>query len=550
RDLILARLEGGPLAKTGVIAGMSGSPVYIDGRLVGAVSYSIGQFATEPIAGITPIAEMMRATFPAETLAGAAPEPIPVGADIATLWRAFQGAVSPVRPYTPPPAELARLTALVGIDAPASGNGLRPIAVPLAISGFDGGIADPVLRMFQQAGFVAVSGSIRTPAQDVQPGTPLRPGDPVGVALISGDMQFGATGTVTEVVDGKVYAFGHPLYNLGPTRFVMTRAYVHAVLPSLASSMKLASIGEPVGTFQQDRATAIAGTLGPLPDTVRVTVSLQREGGARRVFTLGIVDDALLTPLLTYTALANIVSSHERDFGPTTYALRGRATVAGHGALVFDDVYAGDQPGITAAAAVVGPIGALMTNDRERIRLESVELDIQATERLRVATIERVWFDATTVRRGQTVPVKVLLKTWRGDPLLETVAVEIPLNAEGPLTLLVASGPSLAQFEQRETRSTSAPTSVDQTIRLLNQTRRGNRLYVRLLGRDMGAVVNGEAMPALPSSVLAVLQGDLGGSAAPSMQPAILGAWDLAMGQAVVGMRTIAVPLDPAPPRP
>jgi hypothetical protein len=547
RDLILARLEGGPLAKTGVIAGMSGSPVFIDGRMVGAVSYQLGQFPTEPIAGITPIAEMMQATFPSgapATSRGAVR--IPADADAPTLWRSFERAVTAVVPFMPPAADLARLS--LGLGAGTTGLSLRPIAVPLALSGFDPTATEPALRIFERGGFVAVPGAAPRSAQSDAPAAPLRPGDPIGIQLIGGDMEFGATGTVTEVADGRVYAFGHPLYNLGPTRFVMTRAYVHTVLPSLATSMKLASMGDPIGTFQQDRSAAIAGTLGPLPARIKVTVRLQREGRPPRTMTLLVADDTMLTPLLTYTALANIVTAHERDYGSSTYAVRGTATIAGHVPLEFDDVYVGEQPGISAAAAVVAPIGALLTNDRERPTIESIDLAIDTAERLRVTSVERVWIDAPSVRRGKTVPVKIQLRTYREESIIRTVPVEIPLQGDGPFTLFVGSGPALAQFEQ--VRPASSPDSVDEMIRHMNRTRRNNRLYVRLMARDMGATVNGATLPSLPSSVLAVVQGDRGGSATSGLQPQVVGAWDFPLGMAVTGMRTLIITPDFPEPQP
>lgn len=546
RDLILARLEGGPLAKTGVIAGMSGSPVYVDGQLIGAVSYALGAFATEPIAGITPIDEMVQATLPPPATARA-PMPTAMTGSVADLARIFREAFVPSGGFG------SGITPLTPLDRDVAGDalrgGLRPIAVPLTIGGLDGAAAEPALHVLRQAGFVEAPGGGRMQAPAATDHAPLRPGDPVGISLISGDLQFGATGTVTDVVDGRVYAFGHPLYNVGPARFPMTRAYVHAILPSLASSMKIASLGETVGTIQQDRTTAVAGTLGPAPETLALTVSLRRDEGPVRTFRFQVIDSPLLTPLLVYTALANVVSSHEKDFGPSTYAVRGRIAVAGHGAIALDDVFWGDQPGFVAANAVSVPIAAVLTNDREPVRIAAADLEIVSSERMRVATIERAWLDATEVRRGTTVPLKVLLKTWRGEDVLQTVPVAIPAHADGPLTLVVADGARLAQWEQAG-RPSTMPGSVDQMIKVFNQARRSNRLYVRLASRDMGTVVNGEPMPALPSSVLAVMQGDRAGASLPSMQVSTLGAWDIPMGQAVSGLRTLTITLAPSSPRP
>ena len=536
RDLIIARLSGGPLARTGVIAGMSGSPVFIDNRLVGAVSYALGSFATEPIAGITPIEEMIEATSRGAAPAGGI-DPIPIGSGVSALASAFARALRPARSFVP-------LEWPGGLDAAgvAPTSALRPIALPLTVSGLDHAAAAGALAPFDGAGFVLAPAGTGRQASPPAP-RPLRPGDPVGVALITGDLQFGATGTVTDVDGDRVLAFGHPLYNVGPAAFAMTRAYVHTVLPSLNSSMKLASLGEVVGTLQQDRSTAVAGTLGVRPRTLGMTVSLTRAGAPPRRFAFSVADHPLLTPLLAFTALAGVISEHERDLGPAAYAVRGRATVAGHAPVEFDDTFTGDQPGIAAASSVAMPLASLLTNGLEPVRLESLEVELTGAERIRSATIERVWLGTTDIRPGASVPVNIRVTPWRGEPVVRTVTVDIPLNADGPLTLVVADGARFAQWEQREQRAPLKPASVSQMIKLLNAARRSNRIYVRLVGRDAGTVIAGEAMPSLPSSVLSVMQGDRGGAAAPVLQSSILGAWDLPMDQAVDGLRTIAIPL-------
>jgi hypothetical protein len=471
---------------------------------------------------------------------------IPIGADITALASAFAETLRPARAFVPlawPEGTAA--------SAPAAGQfaALRPIALPLSVGGIDGRTAARALSSFDGGGFVLSPDGSGGHRQDAPANTePLRPGDPVGIGLITGDLQLGATGTVTEVDGTRVLAFGHPLYNVGPASFAMTRAYVHALLPSLNSSMKLASIGDVVGTMEQDRSTAVAGTLGVRPRTVAMTVSLKREGAPDRRFAFDVADHPLLTPLLAYTALVGIVSEHERDLGPATYAVRGRASLAGHAAVEFDDVFTGDQPGLAAAAAIAMPVGALLTNLFDPVRVESLQVEMQGTERIRSATIDRVWLDTTDVQPGRSVPLKILLNPWRGAPFVRTLEVEVPRNAQGPLTLVVADGARFAQWEQREQRGPAKPTSVDQMIKQLNTSRRGNRIYVRLVGRDTGTVVNGEAMPSLPSSVLTVMQGDRGTASSPTLQSSVLGAWEIPMDVAVDGLRTLTLQLAPRRP--
>ncbi len=264
RNMVLARLEGGPLADTGVIAGMSGSPVYIDGRLLGAIAYSVGQFPKEPIAGITPIAEMIESAGPQvrrAPLDKKARIDLPLTQE--KVFAALRAAFSSLRrPFADDPADVSVL-GLGGLDTPRAaelGVLLRPIATPLSLGGFSGAVRDALADTFRDSGFLPMPSG--APAlQGAAPAlaaSPLKPGDPVGVNLVTGDYMMGATGTVTEVDGNQVYAFGHPFYNLGTTQFPMTRAYVYSILPSLESSMKIAMTGDTIGTFRQDRATAIS----------------------------------------------------------------------------------------------------------------------------------------------------------------------------------------------------------------------------------------------------------------------------------------------------
>lgn len=548
RNLILARLEGGPLANTGVIAGMSGSPVYIDGRLVGAVSYSLGQFSKEPIAGITPIDEMTEAaTFAAPRRPAARVElqmPLTPESLRASLRQAFSWA----RPFADSPADV-QVFGGTGLNA-GIGTLLRPIATPLTLGGFDPGVIDPIASAFTDQGFVPVMAGSAVAALAQGNGAtsapqPLRPGDPVGVALMSGDLEIGATGTVTNVEGSRVYAFGHPFYGLGPTQFPMTRAYVHALLPSLANSMKIASTGEVIGTVQQDRATTIAGTLGPGPALVPVRISLTSDRGTKKTFNMAMVNDQLFTPLLAYLSIVNTLASYERQNGAASYIVRGTASLRKYGNVAFEDLFSGDQPSIGAAAYVVAPINVLLRNAFEDVELERLDLEIDASEQPRSATLERVWIDGNRVKPGTKVDLKVLLRTYRGEEITRTVGVDIPPSARGSVSIMVADGTRLSQWEARELQVQPLQTrDLNQMLRVLNNARKNNRLYIRLLGRDQGAVVKGESLSSLPPSVLAVLESDRNGGSFRPLQNAVLGEWDIATEYAVNGSRTLSLPIE------
>ena len=547
RNLILARLEGGPLANTGVIAGMSGSPVYVDGKLIGAVSYSLGQFSKEPIAGITPIAEMTDATSFTDARPAGARVRVEFPLTRENLTAAFRKALNWNRPFAERPED-ARYFGMGG-DGPvasgALGTLLRPIATPLVMSGFEPDLGDMLSSAFREQGFAPAGGG----AAGLRPGEkpfegPLKPGDAVGVMLVGGDLQLGATGTVTHIDDDRVYAFGHPLYNLGPTAFPMTRAYVYTVIPSLAASMKLSTTGEVIGAFTQDRAVAIAGRLGPGPKMIPVTLALDADRAPRRTFRFELANDQMFTPLMAAAAISNTLASYERQYGTSTFYVRGTAKVTGHEPVAFDNVFAGEQPSINASTFIAAPLAALLGNDYEKITIEGIELTIGSTEESKTATLERVWLDDQRPRAGRTVPLKVLMRTRRGEELLRTVPIEIPSNASGTLSVLVADGNRLTQIEQREARSPQ-PRNVDQMIRMLNKSRRGSTLYIKLLGSDPGAVVSGESLAALPPSVLGVFEADRSSGSFSPLSNATLGEWELATEHAVNGSRTISIAVSP-----
>jgi SpoIVB peptidase S55 len=559
RDLILARLEGAGLAQSGVAQGMSGSPVYIDGKLIGAVSYSIGSFAKEPIAGITPIAEMKEATpLPRRSGTGQAKLELPITRE--GLAAALAAASARLAPFARRPADVQSIGIPLSEGAQL-GAMLRPISTPLIMGGFEPETVDLVSGAFRDAGFTPmVSGMTAGTQPTVAPG-PLREGDAIGVALASGDIDMGATGTVTHIDGDRIYAFGHPFYNLGPAAFPMTRAYVYTILPSLLTSFKISSMGETIGTMTQDRPTAIAGTLGKGPALVPMTVTLERsaedapagraataqrdpQDALKHTFKYSLVNDQMFTPLIAYVAMFNTLAAYERQFGASTISVKSRARIKGHDALNVEDVFTGDSPILGAATAVAGPLTMLLANDIEPITLEGLDITITSAETPRRVTIERVWLDDIRPRAGRTTPLKILTRSYRGEEKISTVPIEIPANASGRLSILVSDGRQLNALEQRDARRTLEPQTVTQLVRLLNDTRRNNRVYIRLLSGTPGAVVNGEAMAALPPSVLSVLESDRNGGSFTPMRSATVGEWELPMDSAVTGSRLLTIEVD------
>ena len=544
QSLIMARLEGGPLEKTGVIAGMSGSPVFVDGKLVGAVSYSF-PFAKETIGGITPIASMIEATrtdAPRAASARFAPplrgngsaHPLDREALVAALQR-------PLRAVWPDPASW-RGEAFPGHLA---GSALSPLALPLVFTGFDPSAFEWARGVFAGLGFTPVLGTSGT-GLDLPPLPDLQAGSAIGISLVEGDLDLSVTGTVTDVDKDRVYAFGHPFYNLGPIQFPMKKAYVYSVFPSLYSSFKISAARDPVGTLDQDRAAAVAGRLGPTPHMIPVQVKLATSRGQERRFSFRIVEDELFSPVLAYVSLLSVLQGNERAFGTSTVHVDARLTLPGGRQVRVDDLFAEGQPSVQASALVAAPLAYLLSNDFEPVRIERVDVDVSSYETIQSAALQRAWIERTgPVRAGSTLPLRVQLRTYRGDIVSETIPVSIPPSSPpGNYSLLIADAQALTALEQREMRQPFIPKDLDQLIRAINGLRRNNHLYARLIRADEGAIVSGEYLQSLPPSVLSVLGGAEPGSGVIALRSAAVWEFDLPTDYSFSGTRLLSLTVE------
>ncbi len=532
RNLVLAKLEGGPLAETGVIQGMSGSPVYVDGRLLGAVSYSMGSFPKEPFAGITPIEEMTSAAaLPSDRAAGpdaAEPWPTTIDGVMARFGRLA------ARASMPAGLRLQHLSIVGPASLADLAPTLRPIGAAMVVSGLDPSVSAELARAYPGL----VRGGDRSEPPQAAP-APLRPGDPVGMSLVRGDLEMGATGTVTHVDGTRVYAFGHPFLNLGPTQFAMTRAHVYAVLPSLDISMKIAGLGPVVGTISQDRPTGVAGRLGAGPRELAVNIALSSSRESERRFSLAVLHDEGLTPLFAYVAVYNVLLGYERGSGPLSVAVRGSINYGARGRLEIDDVLSGPSAIPEAAAAATASIGPAVGNDFDSVMPERLDLTLQVAEQTERLTIERAWLDTTRPRLGQTHELHVLLRRYRGGTETVSMPIAMPAYAAGPLTLLVSDAPTLMALEERELRP-AAPRTWPALLRQLADRRQHNRLYVRLIDSAGGTAVAGSTLPALPASVRSVLETDATVKSA-AVSKTVVGSWQRRFDVAVTGSHELTI---------
>jgi hypothetical protein len=505
QNMILAELEGGPLAHTGIIAGMSGSPVYVDGKLIGAVAFAF-PFAKDPIAGITPFEEMVEATDTPSTRRAAAPLGFPLTAEKVA-------AAMPARAM-PIPVQGVSLSGVERLE-PYLGKLLSPIATPVSLLGFPPdtfALVAPLLRELGVEPLMAGAPVSSGGAGQSGESKPIEPGDSIGVGLVTGDLSISATGTVTHVDpdSGAVYAFGHPLFNLGPIEYPMTRSEVHLVLPSLMNSFKMASSGETIGTWVQDRATAIKGTAGIRPRMVPLRVEVRTSRGQEKTYDLEIVNDELFSPVLAFASLVSILQSTERQFGSQTVKVSAWVETTDSRRINIEDVFADQQAAVSASAMVASPLAFLLANDFEDVSLRDIKVQVQASEQPQTARLLRAWLETDQVAPGGTVSLKLLLRSYRGDDVVESVDVTVPPHVRsGSLRLLVADAETLSSLERREARQPFVPKDLDQLVRAINSLRKNNRLYLRLSRADAsGAIVAGEYLTSLPPSVLGVLEAD------------------------------------------
>jgi hypothetical protein len=506
RSLILARLKGHGLESTGVIAGMSGSPVYIDGKLIGAVASGFS-FSKEAIAGITPIEEMLAV--------GKAPEePRPGDAPVVIREDATQQSFAEdflARPAGRPAGE------------DRSGLAFAPLTVPLVVSGLTPAAFEKARAFFAPMGFLAVRGGSggQTRRPDIPAEPVLHEGDAVGVQLIGGDLDVSAVGTVTYVDGPRILAFGHPVYNLGSVDYAMTRPSVVAVMPSLESSFKLASAGPVIGRFNQDRTAGAAGDVGTMPRLIPLNITLQTGPAAKTEFKLRLVADRFLTPALINMAVSGLLTAEQRNYGDISLNFDADVYLDQGGLSVhLEDLFSGnyDQPPVGLSGLIAAVVHVLMNNEFKDVGIFRIDLNVRAIEEVRQAFLERVLLDKYEVSPGEAIQLKVFSRSQNEEGLMQEVTVLAPaLPAGTEFQILVGDAASIQQVERAQYRIQEyVPRSLDQLVRLLSSLRKNNRIYFRIMAPKPGLFLKGEELPNLPPTMKSMFASPRAAAANPT----------------------------------
>ena len=486
QDLILVRLIGSKPEYTGVVAGMSGSPVYIGGKLVGAISYRIGEFSKEPIAGVTPIAEMMQIDELDKS------QPVDAAGANATAQNAASRTSGPVQ-----------ATAL-----PRSTDLIQPIATPLVFSGFDQEAVHMFAPQFAAAGITPVMGA-GSVTDEKQP-EPLTPGSAVSMVLVRGDMNIAATCTVTYVDAEHLLACGHPVLQSGAVDVPMTKARVVATLPSQLDSFKIINTTETVGSFVQDRHAGIMGRMGSEAQMIPVTLNVH--GGPQpREYHYEVLNNRQITPVAIMATVFSSLRSLNEYSAESTYRLQGKISIEGYPAVDLHDMFApadfGSPPALNAAVSVGDRFNRIFSNPASRPDIKSVQVEFDQVSDRRSARLETARTDVTEARPGDEIMIEAVLRPYRGERLVRRIPVKVPTSTpRGVLQVLVSDG---ATVDRMHSLNSAAAPRLDlaATIALLNKQHANNQLYVSMLEPGPQAMIEDKVMPSLPLSIMNVMDG-------------------------------------------
>ena len=513
QDLIIGRISGGPSDRTSVFAGMSGSPVYLNGKLAGAISYSF-PFSKEPICGITPIEQMISIFEMKAGQRSTASEPRSFSfAEMAsTNWTADLPKM---------PASSGLLTGIYNnsLLSAVAGQSFQPIATPVTFTGFSQETLNFFAPQLIQAGLLpvsAVGGSAPISPLKKADETTLVGGDSVSMQLTRGDYSLAAAGTVTWRDGDKIYAFGHPFLNLGSSDLPMSESHVVTVIPNMNNSFKLAVPDAMVGTMTQDRATGVFGKLGQSPKMIPVRINFTTSRGQTDVINLEVAKDDFLTPLLLNIAVYNAAIAQERALGESTVQVSGDIVIKGQQPIKLMRRFAGLQATQLAASSVASPVAVLMRSRFDDLEISGINIDLVATDGSRTAVLDRMTIDRTQVRAGETVEVQAFARTNSGKIFVQKIPVTIPVGTPtGQFSITVGDG---KEVQQNSAIQQFVPRDLSDLISTINRLKLPDRLYLVTFRTTNGAIIGSSEMPNLPPSVLATLNND---RAAGGIKPAM-----------------------------
>jgi hypothetical protein len=515
QSIILVQLKGPKVEHTGVVAGMSGSPVYLDGKLAGALSLKLGVFTKEPIAGVTPIQDVLNPpSQPAAATAQATVQQLGL------------------------PSEAFTRTGL------PSGSALEPIETPLVFSGFPPAALQQFANQLQGYGFVAAQGGTASPRPD---DGRLVAGDMAGMVLVQGDASINSACTVTAVQADRVYLCGHPFLSLGDIQIPMARSRVVTTLSSELASTKIVNVGGSIGTITGDHLTAVTGRLGAPPAMIPMDLTLQVSGtepAKQKTLHFEIVNHPKLTPLLVALTTFSGLTQNSLYGEGTTLHLSGEIRLQGHATVQIENTFApGDSlspDGLPIALTMQNVFGRLFVNTFEPAKVDRISLRVESVAGRKSFTIESAWLEKGEAAPGETLRVRVLLRPYRGAARVEETILRVPEQvARGTTLRILVSDSDLLNRASRGfafAGAGSGPNGLDQLIALLNRERRNDRLYVGLFAPAPTLLWDDKELPNIPLSQINVVDGRPTPGSVQVLRESLAGEASIPLGGPVSGV--------------
>ena len=522
QSIILVQLKGPKVEHTGVVAGMSGSPVYIDGKLAGALSLKLGIFTKEPIAGVTPIADV---------LAGGG-----VTGTGASAGNSAQGSVS-----NEVASEFSRRAGLEG------GAELHSIETPLVFSGFQMSAIQKFSSQLDGLGFVAAQGGTTAARAD---DAKLAPGDMAGMVLVQGDVSINSACTVTAIRDDRVFLCGHQFLNLGNVQLPMARSRVLTTLSSDLASTKIVNVGGPIGTITGDHLTAVTGKLGAAPAMIPLELTTKSALG-EKVIHAQLVDHPKLTPLLVALTAYNGLTQNVVYGEGTTLKLNAEIRMKGHAAVEIENTFApGDTlspDGMPVALSLMNVVMRLFTNQFEPIKIENIAVHVESVPGRQSYSIESAWLEKGEAAPGETLRLRVLVRPYRGAARIEETTIRLPDQVMRGTTLRVMV--SDADWMNRASRGFAgglgqgSPAGIDPLIALINRERKNDRLYVGLFVPSPTMLWDDKEFPNVPLSQINAIDGRPAPGTVQILRESLASEASVAMSGPVTGIISLNLPV-------
>ncbi len=479
KNLIIAELFSPELQDIGVVAGMSGSPVYIDGKLIGSVSYGFS-FSKKPIAGITPIKDILKVKdydTPEYTI------------DISDIKVEFNK------------KNMSAITEILRKEIskrvyPASENDVLPIKLISTSKGILGNTTNLLKPLFGEAPNLRLKSP--SAAKSNIKGT-IKGADAVSIPLVRGDFEYSSSGTVTYTNGKKVYLFGHPFFNLGKVEFPMHKAEVVSVVPSYQESFRLSSTKEMIGTVTQDRFSAVMGELGKTPYMIPLQIFFKNRS---RKFNVEMINHPLLTPAMVQLSVANIFLTEIQQYGFNSIKVNGKIFIENEKNILIQDLFSGGNSYNEFADLLLAINFFLMNNKEKPIKIQKMDFEVDVSETIKRGEIVNVLINKNEFRSGELININIIIKNERGSLSTENIKLKAPaLKAGSEFRILFADKKEIGKFDAKNIKTSFFPSTLDSLIRAINNLRKNNRIYIKVIVPEKGMFVKGYEFSSLPTAL-------------------------------------------------